>query len=222
MKRVAMLIVVLLLPIVLLFTTLERVTFDVDYFDRKYEEYNIAKETGISKSDLTDITKKLLGYLKDDTDDLKIEKSINGKVQQVFGEREVLHMVDVKDLFTSAFKIRNISFIIVILSLVYLFIKDKKRIGNTLIISSIMSMSLIILLSLLMYVNFDKYFTYFHEIFFRNDLWLLNPDTDVLIQMLPLEFFYSIATKAAIIFIAQLLILIIIGLVINRSYKRKT
>ena len=63
MKRVAMLIVVLLLPIVLLFTTLERVTFDVDYFDRKYEEYNIAKETGISKSDLTDITKKLLGYL---------------------------------------------------------------------------------------------------------------------------------------------------------------
>ena len=217
MKKIIKLVVILLLPLTLLLTTVEAITFDVDYFDRKYEEYDISKKTGIDDSDLTDITEKLLGYLNDDTDNLKITKSINGKQQQVFGEREVLHMVDVKELFLSGRNIKNISFVIVLLSLIYLFIKDKKSIGNTLILSSVTSISVIGLLSVLMYVDFNKYFTYFHEIFFSNDLWLLNPDTDVLIQMLPIEFFYSIATKIASVFILELVILVVVGIFMNKK-----
>ena len=217
MKKIIKLVVILLLPLTLLLTTVEAITFDVDYFDRKYEEYDISKKTGIGDIDLTDITEKLLGYLNDDTDNLKITKSINGKEQQVFGEREVLHMVDVKELFLSGRNIKNISFVIVLLSLIYLFIKDKKSIGNTLILSSVTSISVIGLLSVLMYVDFNKYFTYFHEIFFSNDLWLLNPDTDVLIQMLPIEFFYSIATKIASVFILELVILVVVGIFMNKK-----
>ena len=40
---------------------------------------------------------------------------------------------------------------------------------------------------------FDSLFILFHEIAFTNDLWLLNPRTDMLIRLMPLEFFISYA-----------------------------
>lgn len=140
-------------------------------------------------------------------------------MQEVFGEREKLHMVDVKELFIKGKYIRNISLVLVSLSLTILTIKNRKNIGSILILSSVISFISMGLLLLIMYIDFDKYFTYFHEIFFKNDLWLLDPKTDVLIQMLPLNFFYSIATKIATVFILELIILIIIGKSLNISYK---
>lgn len=221
MKRKMMYIIsiIFLLPLVLLLTTLELASFDKNFYMNKYKEYNIVDSTGINMDDLSDITDKLIGYLKDDTDNLHIERNINGTKQEVFGEREVLHMKDVKDLFLMGHTIRNIALLVVILSFIALRIKDKKIIGKTLIISSLISFVLMIILFLLMNTDFDKYFTHFHEIFFTNDLWLLDPKTDVLIQMLPLEFFYSIAIKISSIFIVELILIIVIGLISNRGYK---
>ena len=185
-------IIIILLPLALLLTTVELVSFNTDYFVNKYEEYEISKSTGIVIDDLEGITDKLLNYLKDKTDNLEIEKEINGSKRQVFNEKEILHMIDVKDLFIKGKIIRNISMILIIISILYLGIKNKKDLGQAFIMSSALSILSMVTLFLLMYTNFNKYFTYFHEIFFTNDLWLLNPETDVLIQMLPLEFFYSI------------------------------
>ena len=38
-------------------------------------------------------------------------------------------------------------------------------------------------------VNFDGLFVTFHKVAFANDLWLLNPNTDVLLALMPLPFF---------------------------------
>ena len=211
--------IIILLPLVLLLTTLELVSFDKDFYMDKYEEYKIVDETGMARKDLSDVTDKLIGYLKDDVDNLHIKKEINGVNQEVFKEREVLHMIDVKELFIKGHKIRNISFLLVLLSLIALIMKDKKSIGRVLILSSILSFALIFILFLLMNSDFNKYFTHFYEIFFTNDLWLLDPDTDVLIQMLPLDFFYSIATKISSIFIVELIIVTVLGLFLNKTYK---
>ena len=35
----------------------------------------------------------------------------------------------------------------------------------------------------------DSFFIGFHRLFFRNDLWLLNPQTDMLIALMPTTFF---------------------------------
>ncbi len=218
MNKIYKAIIILLLPMVLLLTTLEVVSFNKDYFIKKYEEYNISKSTGISNKDLSDITEKLISYLKDDTDSLYIEAQINGELEEVFGEREVLHMVDVKDLFIKGRLIRNISTILIIASVIILIAREK-NIGRTFLASVALNLSLILILFFIMYNNFDKYFTHFHELFFKNDLWLLNPKTDILIQILPLDFFYSIATKMSAIFISELSLLAVIGLIMNKSYK---
>lgn len=221
MKKVYIAITIIFLPVILLLTTVEVVTFNTDYFLSKFEEYNISKVTRIKEENLKDITDKLLGYLKDDTNNLEIRSSIDGEKREVFNEKEKLHMIDVKNLFIKGKNIRNISIVLVAISLIILK-NDRLSLSKTLMTSSIFSFLAIAVLSVMIYVDFDKYFTYFHEIFFTNDLWLLNPNTDVLIQMLPIEFFYSIATKISIIFIIELLIVFLIGIIIKRSYKLST
>ena len=51
-----------------------------------------------------------------------------------------------------------------------------------------------IVLGIAMAVDFNRAFILFHHLLFTNDLWLLNPMTDVLIQMFPEVFFSDMAT----------------------------
>ena len=45
--------------------------------------------------------------------------------------------------------------------------------------------------------DFSKYFVMFHHIFFNNDLWILNPETDMLINIVPEGFFMDTAARIA-------------------------
>ena len=60
-------------------------------------------------------------------------------------------------------------------------------------------------LALLAYTNFTKYFTLFHKIFFDNDLWILNPKTDMLINLLPEGFFSDMAVRILLIFLIDVI-----------------
>lgn len=209
------------LPFVLLLTDLEFIAFDQGFYEKKYEEYNIPEVTGIEMKNLMSITSEMLDYLKGKREDLIMFTEVNGKTEQVFEEREILHMVDVKDLFTKGYIIRNIMLIILIICLGWLIIFQRKSIGKALIISSIWPIVLMGIIGVLMYIDFYKYFTYFHHVFFTNDLWLLDPNTDILIQMLPLEFFSSIAYKILIYFSLELLLLLIAGIILKRKIQYK-
>lgn len=62
-------------------------------------------------------------------------------------------------------------------------------------------------LGLLIRIDFTKYFTYFHLLFFDNDLWILDPQRHVLIQMLPETFFRNTAIKIGQTAVGSLLLL---------------
>ena len=55
-------------------------------------------------------------------------------------------------------------------------------------------------LAALISTDFTKYFTTFHHIFFDNDDWLLNPKTDLLINIVPEGFFRDTAFMIAVLF----------------------
>ena len=59
------------------------------------------------------------------------------------------------------------------------------------------------LLAAIVSTDFTKYFTVFHEIFFDNDLWLLNPNEDLLINIVPEPFFVDTAARIATVFWRQ-------------------
>ena len=118
---------------------------------------------------------------------------INGEEEMVFEEREQLHMVDVLSLFTAGFTIRNICIAVAFIILLLVIIFYKKSSGKILARGYLIGFSiffvLLVVLAVAMIVDFSALFTKFHLLLFDNDLWLLDPNEDIMIQMFPEEFF---------------------------------
>lgn len=205
-------VISLCLFIIILFSSMEIIIYNSHYYEWHYKERNIMAETNMDLESLLEVTEKMLDYLKDKRDNLDMTANIDGKVEEVFGEREKLHMVDVKDLFVKATFLRNFSIIFVLIAFIAIFNFNKKMLIN--VFFSIkyvfgLLIMLILVLSGLLYFNFNKYFTIFHEIFFSNDLWLLNPATDVLINMVPEIFFFTTALLIILIFFIMTTVVLI-------------
>jgi len=216
--RIKYIVLGLLISIVLLLTSIEIVSFNTRHYIREYKKHRITDITGISMEGLENITKELLSYLKDDRNNLVITDIVKGEQREIFGQREKEHMIDVKELFIKGRYIRNVSFIIMVLILIFMIKnKEKQGLAKIFLYTFIINIILIIIMMLLIYFNFDRYFDCFHHIFFNNDLWQLNPNTDIMIQMLPQEFFYNTATKVILVYITNIVILGTIGVLNNKK-----
>ncbi|NMA04456.1 MAG: DUF1461 domain-containing protein, partial [Clostridiales bacterium] len=111
--------------------------------------------------------------------------------------------------------LRDISLVSLIVMTLFLIGEDqhwKRSISGTLLYTSVINMLFLFILLLLVKINSDGCFTHFHAIFFDNDLWKLNPDADILVQMLPESFFYNTAARIAFYFAIFLTVLGLLGL----------
>ena len=65
--------------------------------------------------------------------------------------------------------------------------------------------------------SFDRYFVVFHHLFFDNDLWILDPTKDNLINLLPEGFFSDTALRIGKIFLLMELAMCAIFVWIGRK-----
>ena len=61
----------------------------------------------------------------------------------------------------------------------------------------------------------------FHHIFFTNDLWILDPATDMLINIVPEGFFMDTAARIALLFGSLSLVLFGVCLFLTVKNRRK-
>lgn len=184
----------LLISIFLLITAVQYFSFNENYI---YD--NIDKDVPVPKTDLKLVSEKLADYLENKTDSLAFKITYAGEERLAFNNREVQHMVDVKDIFI---KLNYLKLITLLLIIGIIAIIRKKYLLNAMYYSGGLSFSISVILGLVFAINFNKAFIFFHEIAFSNDLWLLNPKTDLLINLLPLSFFTNISVHILVLFIA--------------------
>lgn len=214
MKKLLSLSLVLSLSLTFLMISIENNAYNKSYYLRAYKKFNIEKETGRIMYELDEITNHIIHYLKGNGGDELLSP--------YFNEREVLHMRDVQNLFKYERIVKYFFGIISIIIMVYLgYKKEYKFLGRTLTFGLFINHVILIILSLLIISDFNRYFTIFHHIFFNNDLWLLDPNTDLMIQMLPEEFFIGMATKIGLSFFIYLSILQIVGIYYIRKGRRE-
>lgn len=222
LKNAFCILLAVLLSLLILLTATEMVVFDMNYFSSQYDKYDIPVKLGIEKDELMKSTEKLLDYLKDKRDDLNFKALIRGQEQEFFSPRDKLHMIDVKNLFIIGRNTRNGIFAFLLcLTGIMVYKKRKIKSGNLFLLSSILGILPIIMLVILMNIDFYKYFTIFHEIFFSNDLWLLDPKVDRLVNIFPESFFYDTALRIIIYYLTAQAVLFILGLTINIRKKMK-
>lgn len=200
----------------------ETMIFNESFFRWHYKEHEVMDETGMALSDLMDVTVVMLDYLKDKRDNLDMQATIDGQYEEVFGQREKDHMIDVKDLYLNAQMIRRIATMFIFLIALYGYIRQPEALKRWLkhmkwVFASIGSVTLI--LGVLFALQFEKYFTKFHEIFFDNDLWLLDPATDIMIHIVPEIYFYLLVMLSVILFMIQIGVAIFIAEILRRKIK---
>lgn len=200
MKKILLIILVFSLSLFSLFWSLNSNSFNQDHFKKNVFENNIEEATGKDYPELKLIYNDLILYLKG--------RAGNEILEPHFNKREVLHMVDVQELFRIGFIVKLASLFISIGIMVYFFkIGSLQTLGRSLFKAMFINWFLVGLLAVLLSLNFNQYFIYFHHILFTNDLWLLNPDTDLLIQMLPEKFFSSITRSIVVTFLRNIAII---------------
>lgn len=151
----------------------------------------MAEYIGISEDDLNKTTDILLEFIKGENDSLDIECKINGMTREVFNDREKTHMVDVKNLYDGLIIVRNVSFIIFVLSFIYIGKTKSLFIGYKYSLSLVGFIMTFILLFCLM--DFEGFWLAFHHLFFPfNDLYILDPRYDILVMMVPEGFFFDL------------------------------
>jgi len=210
-NKILMVIGSISLVLIILLTSVELITFNKQFYMKQMDKNNIASNIEVSRDDLEDIVQKIINYLKDEEDNLNIVKNVDKEEREIFNEQENIHMLDVKKLIEKGFLVRKILIFIFIIMLAFTILKKQTKLlveiqGRTIGFSIVF----ILVLAFIININFNKYFTVFHEIFFANDLWLLDPKTSILINILPLEFFISTAIAIGVTFLILLAIVMII------------
>ena len=182
---------------------------------------SIADYIGISDSELYDLTDFTLDYLNDPKANLDIQMNVDGRIREIFTDDEKLHMEDVRKLNLIANYISYIALFIFIISLV-IYIKIKGSI--TMLCSSyiktlVFTLCVFIIIGTFVLIDFNTFWTYFHKIFFAgNDLWLLDLRKDILIMIVPPEFFNHLVIRILVIFISTICLF---GLYLNILRKKK-
>lgn len=214
MKKIISIVLIISISITLLFTALENNAYNKNYYLNAFENNGTVQETGKSMEELGVISDDLIDYLKG--------KGYDELLTPHFNDKEVAHMRDVQDLFDRARALKYIFGAISLILLIYIAVKyDKKYLGKLLFLGLFSNHILIILLALIIASDFNKYWTIFHHIFFTNDLWLLNPQTDLMIQMLPEQFFSGMVIRMVLSFFIYLSIIQIAGLYYMKKGRGK-
>ena len=173
-----------------------------DFYIPKYEQMNLADDIGVSQSDLNKSINILMDYLSDSRDDIDSTITWYGMKQPMFNEKEKSHMVDVKALYQNALKVSRVALIVLALITLYFLLNEKKNwigyISKGMCRAAISLMLALVFFGIWILTDFTSFWTWFHTIFFSNQLWLLDPATDFMINMLPEMIFYKLVISCAL------------------------
>ena len=157
---------------------------------------------------------------------------VDGAEQDAFNAREIQHMEDCQRLFDLLRTVRlGLAVAAALLVLLNLALEWREKPARVVRLAPVWIGSLILIVPLALFalwaaIDFGSAFGFFHRLLFTNDLWLLDPATDLLIRICPSSMFESmglrIALRAGVILLGVPLLLTILKWISNRVRKRKT
>lgn len=213
------------LMIILLITSVEAVAYwTPGYYEKEYSKYQVTEDVDMEMDDLLYVTHEMMAYLRGSRDDLHIQTTVGGISREFFNEREISHMEDVKGLFLAAIGLRRICIAVLALSILLLLVLKaniRRVLPPMLCIGTGIFFGVTAVLAGIISTDFTKYFIVFHKIFFNNDLWILDPATDLLINIVPEPFFVDTALRIGITFGSLVLFLFSLCLYLSRKHSAK-
>jgi integral membrane protein (TIGR01906 family) len=187
LQTINLILFILCIPVLLVATNVRFAVNDIRLYEYGFNKYEVSQTTGLSNDELTQIAQRLINYFNSDEEFTDIE---------VFKEREVAHLKDVKGLVLLVYRLQigTLIFVVVYIAFNFLLLRRTfwRAIARRIIWGSLATIGLIAVLGVFALVGFDELFLWFHLVSFRNDLWQLSPDA-MLLMMFPEGFFNDAA-----------------------------
>lgn len=193
---------------ILFFSSIFFYTYNLNYYDKEYNKYNIynlfSKELALNK------TINIMNFFKN-------KELLDDKF---FNENEISHLNDVRIIFNKINFIYNFSLIVFFIILFYILkIKDYMKLFNSFIVAGLIGVSLIFLLVLFYSLfSFDFLFEYFHILFFK-DNYAFDPKVSNMKALFPNEFFFDIAESIILLTFIKFFILLLFGFFLKFKFK---
>jgi integral membrane protein (TIGR01906 family) len=205
---------VLLLPLLIIGTSLRALVTDRDFMLSGFRDNHVAATTGLDDVQLQHIADAFISYFQSPPGQIQMQVTAFGQSRRLFNDREVAHMEDVQALIQVFLRLQVIAAAAVILRLAFVVIFDRAvvPVGREMLWSTGLMVALIVLVAVLSFLDFDALWTRFHQIAFRNDLWLLDPRTDYLIMLFPEPFWLAATIRIATSVALQTIVVAVVGL----------
>ena len=225
--RVTITIAMLLVIFALLITGFQLAVYGdshYGFYKKEYEKYRVTDDLNMRIDNVMAVTEHMMAYLIGKEEKLSIVTDVDGEHQDFFNEQDRLHLADVRKLFLGGLKLRNYAVILAIILMIVL--RAKKADFRRLVPSGYLQalfvyLILAAILGIAMSIDFTSCFTLFHKLFFTNNLWIFDPETDYMIRMLPEGFFSDMVIRVGVIFIVLLAVPGVTAVVYSWKRKKK-
>ena len=204
----------LLLPIFLITINVGYVTDSDWLYTFNWWRNGIPDRTGLPISELDSAADQIKDYFRNDADRLDVTVDTSRGVVDLFVEREILHMIDVKELIRLVAAVSVWTGVALALCAALGLLMRRKELFASMS-SWLRWCALIwgIIVGIIMVaalIDFTWVFTQFHLLSFANDLWQLDPFLHYLLLLFPERFFLE-----ATLFIAVLTVIEFVGLYVG-------
>jgi integral membrane protein (TIGR01906 family) len=193
-------IFILCIPILLATTSL-RIPANCPYmYEYLFNKYQVGNTTGLDTPALKATARGLVDYFNSSEEYIHLVVQKNGQSFTLFNEREMLHLKDVKYLFWLDLWVLSGTAIFILIYVVWSMVRDntyRQLLARSALTGAGLTFGLMIVLGIGMLFNFDALLWRFHLISFSNDLWLLDPNKDYLIMLIPNGFMYDASFTVA-------------------------
>jgi len=186
----------LCLPILLLTGTIAWEVNLLSFYEYGFDKYDISQATGLDNQQLRTVAQRLIDYFDLRADSTQVEVSRGGAKVDLFNERELIHLEDVKNLIQRDYWVARATFLLLIVlavALIFGFNNGWREPVRGLFWGSVITIGLMIAMGVWAIVGFDQFFLLFHLVSFSNQFWMLDPAHDYLIRLFPEGFFYDAA-----------------------------
>ena len=207
---------VLLVPLLVISTSLRGIVTDRDFMLRGFRDNQVGLTTGLDDPQLERIADAFVAYFQGPPGQIQMQVTVNGQQRLLFNDREVTHMEDVQALIQWFLRMQIVAAAVVVARVAVALVVDRSTvpIGRELLWSAGLMVALVVLVAVLSLIDFTELWTRFHQVAFRNDLWQLDPSRDYLIMLFPEPFWYASTIRMATSVGLQTALVIASGLIL--------
>ena len=214
---------VIALPVLFICSSVTYAFNEMRLYSYGFDKYDISTRTGITDGGLRDSARTIRGYFNSPSSPLVLKAEVHGEERELFTERELLHMADVKRLLWGVYGLGTGAMAYLLGYAVVGLWRNGRCYGIRLAGLGLRgggtTVAFVLGVGLISLVGFDSLFLLFHKISFANDFWRLNPREHFLVMMFPQGFWLDATLFVGILALAQSVILAAVCVCVLRRQK---